>query len=116
LREGAGLTQQQLGDRAGVVGSQINKLELGVNQPTLGTAVALARALGVEVGAFVPEGSTTQGAGEPAARPAPRPRGRPRKGTPGEAAPKTPEQSERTAPTENKPKSKRRRKSRPSSN
>jgi transcriptional regulator with XRE-family HTH domain len=78
LRESAGLTQQQLGERAGVVGSQINKLELGVNQPTLATAVALARALGVEVGAFVPPdlaAPVTSGDGAEKRRP----RGRPKK-------------------------------------
>src|SRR4051794_11542862 len=56
LREAAGLTQTELGKRAGVVGSQINKLELGVNQPTLATAVALAAGLGVELTAFLPDG------------------------------------------------------------
>ena len=58
LREAAGLTQTALGERAGIVGSQINKLELGVNQPTLATSLALARALGVEVTAFVPSEET----------------------------------------------------------
>jgi transcriptional regulator with XRE-family HTH domain len=52
LREAAGLTQAELGQRIGVVGSQINKLELGTNQPTLATAAALAKALGVSLGAF----------------------------------------------------------------
>ena len=50
LRDKVGLTQAVLGARAGIGGSQINKLELGVNQPTLGTALALARALGLEIG------------------------------------------------------------------
>jgi transcriptional regulator with XRE-family HTH domain len=54
LREEAGLTQAELGQRAGLVGSQINKLELGVNQPTFATALALARGLGVEITAFLP--------------------------------------------------------------
>jgi transcriptional regulator with XRE-family HTH domain len=72
LREAAGLTQAALGERAGIVGSQINKLELGVNQPTFATALALARALGIEVGAFVVAEALQQ-------LEAPRPRGRPKK-------------------------------------
>ena len=76
MREAAGLTQAELGKRAGVVGSQINKLELGINQPTLATAVALARGLGVEVGAFVDSGLQS-----PAEEPV-KPRGRPRKDAP----------------------------------
>src|SRR4051812_21844946 len=72
LREAAGLTQAMLGERAGIVGSQINKLELGVNQPTLATTLALARALGVEIGELV--------ADAPSPEDTPRPRGRPQKG------------------------------------
>jgi transcriptional regulator with XRE-family HTH domain len=77
LREAAGLTQTQLGERAGVVGSQVNKLEVGVNQPTFATALALAQALGVEIGAFVPAG---QAPPRPDRTSSPqRGRGRPRK-------------------------------------
>lgn len=53
LREAAGLTQVELGQLAGIVGSQINKLELGVNQPTLATAMALAAGLGVDMNTLV---------------------------------------------------------------
>ena len=54
LREGAGLTQAQLGSHVGVAGSQINKLETNVNQPTLATALAIAEALGRPLTDFLP--------------------------------------------------------------
>ncbi len=69
LREAAGLSQAELGEKVGVHGSQINKLEVGVNQPTLAITISLCEALGVDCTAF------TQ---EPAASPEPK-RGRPRK-------------------------------------
>jgi transcriptional regulator with XRE-family HTH domain len=80
LREAAGLTQEQLGRRAGMAWRTITHLEAGDRKPTWETVLALCRALGVECGAF---------ATEPAARPEPR-RGRPRKAKPAEEAPKRP--------------------------
>jgi transcriptional regulator with XRE-family HTH domain len=71
LREAAGLTQQQLAERAGLHPFSVAKLEQGVQEPTWPTVLDLAGALGVSVGAFVYEGRT---------RLAPkRPRGRPSK-------------------------------------
>jgi transcriptional regulator with XRE-family HTH domain len=71
LRADAGLTQAELADRAGMHLRGLTKLEQGEREPAWGTVLDLARALGVEVGAFV-----TDGPGEPAR---PLPRGRPRK-------------------------------------
>jgi transcriptional regulator with XRE-family HTH domain len=70
LREAAGLTQQQLAERAGFHGFTIAKLEQGVQEPTWPTVLALAHALSVAVGAFV---------NGQAGYAVPRPRGRPRK-------------------------------------
>src|SRR5438105_4224068 len=53
LREAAGLSQADLGKRVNLAGSQINKLETNVNQPTLATALAVAEALGVPMTEFV---------------------------------------------------------------
>jgi transcriptional regulator with XRE-family HTH domain len=58
LRETASLSQAELGKRVDLAGSQINKLETNVNQPTLATALAIAEALSVPITAFLPEGST----------------------------------------------------------
>src|SRR6266849_6081512 len=53
LREAAGLTQPALAERAGMNRFGVAKLEQGVREPNWTTVLALARALGVEVGAFV---------------------------------------------------------------
>src|SRR5438105_11066891 len=53
LREAAGLSQADLGKRVNLAGSQINKLETNVNQPTLATALAIAEALGLPMTDFV---------------------------------------------------------------
>src|SRR5262249_10193705 len=58
IREEAGLSQAELGSRANVAGSQINKLETNVNQPTLATALAIAEALGRPIADFIPEGES----------------------------------------------------------
>jgi transcriptional regulator with XRE-family HTH domain len=79
LREGAGLTQQQLADRAGCHMMTLSKLELGSQEPAWPLVLALARALGVTCLAFVPEG----GEAAPAQK---RGRGRP----PKQAAEQTP--------------------------
>src|SRR5262245_15440771 len=53
LREQAGLSQAELAQCAGMNRFGIAKLEQGVREPSWATVQALARALGVEVGAFV---------------------------------------------------------------
>jgi XRE family transcriptional regulator, fatty acid utilization regulator len=55
LRDAAGLTLDELGERVGLHATQISKLELVDRQPTLGTALALAEALGIELADFLPE-------------------------------------------------------------
>jgi transcriptional regulator with XRE-family HTH domain len=75
LREAAGLTQGQLGERAGYHGFTVAKLEQGLQEPTWPTVLALAEALGVNCLAFVPEDG-----GAPAESRGP---GRPRKAAAG---------------------------------
>ena len=59
-REAAGLTQRQLADLVGVTDQTISNLERGANSPTLDTARALARVLGIPVEAlFASETPTT---------------------------------------------------------
>jgi transcriptional regulator with XRE-family HTH domain len=70
LREQAGLTQQQLADKAGLSKFGISDLEQGRRIPGWDTVLALASALGVSTDAFA----------IPPAKPVlPSPRGRPRK-------------------------------------
>ena len=58
-REAAGLTQRQLADLVGVTDQTISNIERGVTTPTLDTARALARVLGIAVeGLFGPEEPT----------------------------------------------------------
>ncbi len=83
LREGAGLTQQQLGEQAGMHKLSVAKLEQGIREPTWATVQALADALGVSCEAFREE---------PGPMPEPQ-RGRPRK-----AAPAGEEAREKLAP------------------
>jgi len=45
----AGLTQEQLADRAGVTTEHLQRLERGVGNPTLATVYALADILGINV-------------------------------------------------------------------
>lgn len=52
LRQAAGLTQEQLADKAGMNRFGIAKLEQGVTSPTWETVQALAGALGVDCTAF----------------------------------------------------------------
>ena len=52
VREAAGLTQDQLAERAGLYKFSIAKLEQGVREPTWGTVQVLAKALGVDCTAF----------------------------------------------------------------
>jgi transcriptional regulator with XRE-family HTH domain len=72
LREGAGVSQYRLAQLAGLAKQTVSRLELGQIRPSWETVQALARGLGIEVGAFVID------RGGPAAPP-PRPRGRPKK-------------------------------------
>ena len=52
LREGAGLTQQQLAEAAGLTREGIAQLETGRRTPVWKSVVMLARALGVTCDAF----------------------------------------------------------------
>src|SRR5260370_7419549 len=79
VREGAGVSQEELARRAGCSTFTVSRLERGAQEPNWPLVLALARALGVSCEAFV---------GPPAAgRPAPR-RGRPRKATAGPTDPR----------------------------
>jgi transcriptional regulator with XRE-family HTH domain len=70
LREEAGLTQEQLAERAGVKRDAVARWERNNREPSWGNVLALAQALGVECSAFTTAPATTT----------PAPRGRPRKG------------------------------------
>jgi transcriptional regulator with XRE-family HTH domain len=85
LREGAGLTQQQLGERSGMHKLTVAKLEQGIREPSWATVQALAGALGVTCEAFTtpPADREPQGRGRPPKPvekepPPKRPRGRPK--------------------------------------
>ncbi|HEX2160831.1 MAG TPA: helix-turn-helix transcriptional regulator [Thermoleophilaceae bacterium] len=45
-RRSSGMTQHELGARAGISGSQVYRLEAAEREPRLSTLVSLARALG----------------------------------------------------------------------
>jgi transcriptional regulator with XRE-family HTH domain len=86
LREKAGLTQHQLGDRAGMHKLTVAKLEQGIREPSWATVQALADALSVGCDAFRdepgPMPEAQRGRPRKAAQPEPttkRPRGRPQK-------------------------------------
>jgi len=53
LREARVLTAQQLADQAGCHQMTISKMERGVQEPAWPLVIALGKALGVEIGAFV---------------------------------------------------------------
>jgi transcriptional regulator with XRE-family HTH domain len=72
IREGAGLTQQQLAERAGMTKDGIAQLEQGRRKPSWETVLALSDALQV---------SCEQFREEPGIRPEPK-RGRPPRATP----------------------------------
>src|SRR4051812_34280001 len=84
LRESRGWTQAELSERAGCNRFTVAKLERGFQEPAWPLVLLLARALGVEVGAFVVVGNGA------AAEPGPAPRGRPRKAAPEQAGPEQP--------------------------
>lgn len=69
LREQAGLTQEQLADRAGLTKWGITDLERGRRSPTWETVLVLCEALGVKCTAFTQQPATMDKRG----------RGRPRK-------------------------------------
>jgi transcriptional regulator with XRE-family HTH domain len=77
LRESAGISQLELATRAGMNQFTVAKLEQGQREPSLETAQALARALGVSLSAFDAVVFGEASPEESAARPKP---GRPRKG------------------------------------
>lgn len=52
LRDEAGLSQPALAERAGIGVSTLRQFEYGIREPTYGTLVKLARALGLSLGAF----------------------------------------------------------------
>ena len=57
LREGAGLTQRQLAERAGVTLSNLRQMEQGVNDnPRRSILLALSKALGVSLDSLAGEG------------------------------------------------------------
>lgn len=53
LRTAAGLSQQELGDRASLHMTEISRLERGLRDPRLETVARLATALGLPAGALV---------------------------------------------------------------
>jgi transcriptional regulator with XRE-family HTH domain len=53
LREGQGLTQQRLGELAGIFANTIARLERAERKPSWDTVVALAKALDVPTDAFL---------------------------------------------------------------
>jgi transcriptional regulator with XRE-family HTH domain len=75
LREQAGLTQAALAGQVGVGKDAVARWEQGTREPLWSSVVALARALGVEVGAFLEEPAATTEAREPG-----RPPGSPARG------------------------------------
>ncbi len=86
LRTEAGLTQEQLAERAGVKRDAVARWERGTREPSWSNVIALADALAVSTEAFRQESgpapTTHRGRPRKLARadPAPkRPRGRPRK-------------------------------------
>lgn len=82
IREGRGVSQQQLADAAGVSLRAVSHWEQGLRSPSWDAVQAVCRALDVDCTVF------QDGAGEPAGpTPATRPRGRPRK-TPEPGKPK----------------------------
>src|SRR5436305_12191091 len=75
VREQAGLSQRELAEKAGCNPFTVAKAERGEQEPAWPLVLALARALGVEVGAFVPRGTVAGARNAP--QTVPRPRGRP---------------------------------------
>lgn len=55
VRLASGMSQEQLGLESGVQRNYISLIETGQNQPTIGTIVKLARALGMKASELVAE-------------------------------------------------------------
>lgn len=68
LREAAGLSQPELAERSGLTKDGVAQIEQGRRAPSWETALALAWALGVEVGEFArrPAARPRTGRGRPA--------------------------------------------------
>lgn len=66
LRNEAGLTQEQLGLEADLRRTYVSILELGQQQPSLGTLFKLARALGLPASAVIAEVENELGAAKTA--------------------------------------------------
>lgn len=64
IRGEAGISQAELGERVGLHGSQIQKLEGGVSQPLLAVALAIAEALGRDLAEFLPKQSSKERKGK----------------------------------------------------
>lgn len=66
LREGAGLTQEDLAGKSGLTRVGIAQLETGRRKPTWETVLRLAKALGTDCKAFTQEPKTeARGPGRP---------------------------------------------------
>lgn len=64
VRLAAGMSQEQLGLEAGVQRNFISLIELGQNQPTIGTISKLARALDMKASELVAEAENEGGPGQ----------------------------------------------------
>jgi transcriptional regulator with XRE-family HTH domain len=60
-RETAGLTQKQLGERAGIAPPHVSRLETGEHLPSLKTVKRVADSLGVEVADLLPKPARRRG-------------------------------------------------------
>src|SRR5262245_7531048 len=87
LREAAGLSQQGLAVAAGMNVFGVAKLEQGINGPTWGSVLALARALKVSCEAFVTEDRADPSAEAPSSPVRPRSASKPAPGPSGEKKP-----------------------------
>ena len=56
IRDKAGMTQQQLAEKAGLLQSHVSRIERGEYSPTNKTLTKLAAALGVSIGVLDPSG------------------------------------------------------------
>lgn len=65
IREAAGLSQTELGDKLGVSYQQVQKYERGASRLSLDTFLRLARALEQPLAVFLPQGSWTDEPGRP---------------------------------------------------